>query len=105
LNAQTVNEPAAAAAGHRVGAGLLPSLGLFTTIMIMVGGVIGLGIFRKHGVMAGQVGSPELLLRVPGYPLVPWVFILFALLYLMFTVYDDIVGYQAAVAAGKPARP
>ena len=41
--------------------------------------------------------------KVPGYPLVPWVFILFALLYLVFTVYNDIVGYQAAVAAGKPA--
>src|SRR5881397_2204476 len=44
--------------------GLLPSLGLFTTIMMVVGGVIGSGIFRKPGVMAGQVGSPELLLGV-----------------------------------------
>jgi hypothetical protein len=34
---------------------------------------------------------------------VPWVFIIFALLYLVFTVYNDIAGYQAAVAAGKPA--
>src|SRR5258705_8776528 len=45
-------------------AGLLPTLGLFTTIMMVVGGVIGSGIFRKAGVMAGQVGSPELLLGV-----------------------------------------
>jgi len=45
-------------------AGLLPSLGLFTTIMMVVGGVIGSGIFRKPGVMAAQVGSPELLLGV-----------------------------------------
>ncbi len=44
--------------------GLLPGLGLFTTIMMVVGGVIGSGIFRKAGVMAGQVGSPELLLGV-----------------------------------------
>ena len=43
---------------------LLPSLGLFTTIMMVVGGVIGSGIFRKPGVMAAQVGSPELLLGV-----------------------------------------
>ena len=43
---------------------LLPSLGLFTTTMLVVGGVIGSGIFRKPGVMAGQVGSPELLLGV-----------------------------------------
>src|SRR5690349_17354776 len=44
--------------------GLLPSLGLFTAIMLVVGGVIGSGIFRKPGVMAAQLGSPELLLSV-----------------------------------------
>jgi APA family basic amino acid/polyamine antiporter len=43
---------------------LVPSLGLFTTTMIVVGGVIGSGIFRKPGVMASEVGSPELLLFV-----------------------------------------
>src|SRR5436309_5244666 len=43
---------------------LIPSLGLFTTIMMVVGGVIGSGIFRKPGVMAAQIGSPELLLGV-----------------------------------------
>jgi len=41
--------------------------------------------------------------KVPGYPLVPWIFIVFALLFLVFTVYNDVIGYQAAVAAGKPA--
>src|SRR5947209_5108643 len=45
-------------------AGLIPSLGLFTTIMMVVGGVIGSGIFRKPGVMAAQIGSPELLLGI-----------------------------------------
>jgi basic amino acid/polyamine antiporter, APA family len=44
--------------------GLLPSLGLFTTITMVVGGVIGSGIFRKPGIMAGEVGSPSLLLAV-----------------------------------------
>jgi len=44
--------------------GLLPTLGLFTTVMLVIGGVIGSGIFRKPGVMAAQVGSPELLLGV-----------------------------------------
>src|SRR6185295_10762763 len=43
---------------------LIPTLGLFTTTMIVAGGVIGSGIFRKPGVMASQVGSPELLLGV-----------------------------------------
>jgi APA family basic amino acid/polyamine antiporter len=41
--------------------------------------------------------------KVPGYPVVPWIFILFAMLYLVFTVYNDVVGYRAAVAAGRPA--
>jgi APA family basic amino acid/polyamine antiporter len=45
-------------------AGLLPALGLFSTVMLVVGGVIGSGIFRKPGVMAAQLGSPELLLLV-----------------------------------------
>ena len=44
--------------------GLIPTLGLFSTVMLVVGGVIGSGIFRKAGVMAGQLGSPELLLLV-----------------------------------------
>lgn len=44
--------------------GLLPTLGLFSTVMLVVGGVIGSGIFRKPGVMAAQLGSPELLLFV-----------------------------------------
>ncbi|MEW6303572.1 MAG: amino acid permease [Verrucomicrobiota bacterium] len=49
---------------RQVNAGLMPSLGLFTVVMIVVGGVIGSGIFRKPGVMASQVGSPELLLGI-----------------------------------------
>jgi APA family basic amino acid/polyamine antiporter len=40
--------------------------------------------------------------KVPGYPFVPWIFIIFALLYLLLTICNDIAGYQAAVAAGKP---
>ena len=48
----------------RLASGLVPSLGLFTTVMMVVGGVIGSGIFRKPGVMAAQVGSPELLLGI-----------------------------------------
>src|SRR3954466_7270085 len=43
---------------------LLPALGIFSAIMLVAGGVIGSGIFRKPGVMAAQVGSPELLLAV-----------------------------------------
>src|SRR5947207_7461088 len=43
---------------------LIPTLGLFSATMLVAGGVIGSGIFRKPGVMAAQVGSPELLLVV-----------------------------------------
>lgn len=47
-----------------VPAALVPTLGLFSTIMLVVGGVIGSGIFRKPAVMAAQLGSPESLLLV-----------------------------------------
>ncbi|HUR45656.1 MAG TPA: amino acid permease [Candidatus Saccharimonadales bacterium] len=43
---------------------LIPALGIFSATMLVAGGVIGSGIFRKPGVMAAQVGSPELLLCV-----------------------------------------
>src|SRR5262245_53806629 len=49
---------------HSAEPGLLPALGLFTITMIVIGGVIGSGIFRKPGIMAAQVGSPELLLGI-----------------------------------------
>src|SRR5256884_6654632 len=44
--------------------GLIPALGIFSATMLVAGGVIGAGIFRKPGVMAAQVGSPEVLLGV-----------------------------------------
>ncbi len=43
---------------------LLPALGMFSATMLVAGGGIGSGIFRKPGGMAAQVGSPELLLGV-----------------------------------------
>ena len=44
--------------------GLIPALGIFSATMLVAGGVIGSGIFRKPGVMAAQVGSPTVLLGV-----------------------------------------
>jgi APA family basic amino acid/polyamine antiporter len=41
--------------------------------------------------------------RVPGYPVVPWIFIIFSAVYLVVTVWNDITTYREAVAAGKPA--
>src|SRR5216110_2566 len=43
---------------------LVPTLGIFRATMLVAGGVIGSGIFRKPGVMAAQVGSPEVLLGI-----------------------------------------
>src|SRR5258705_11289257 len=43
---------------------LIPALGIFSATMLVAGGVIGSGIFRKPGVMAHELGSPELLLTV-----------------------------------------
>lgn len=40
--------------------------------------------------------------RVPGYPIVPAVFVLFAAAFLAFTIYNDVTAYRAAIAAGKP---
>ena len=57
-----MNEPAES--GDKSRPGLLPALGLFSAIMLVAGGVIGSGIFRKAGVMAQQVGSPEVLLGI-----------------------------------------
>lgn len=43
---------------------LIPTLGLWTSISLVVGGIIGSGIFMKPALMANQLGSPELLLAV-----------------------------------------
>ncbi|HYF03059.1 MAG TPA: amino acid permease [Patescibacteria group bacterium] len=48
----------------RPSSGLLPTLGFLTTISIVVGAVIGSGIFKKPSIMAEQLGSPELMLGV-----------------------------------------
>ncbi len=44
--------------------GLVATLGLFTTTTLVIGGMIGSGIFRNPGAMAGFLHSPYLLLGV-----------------------------------------
>jgi basic amino acid/polyamine antiporter, APA family len=44
--------------------GLVPTLGLFTTVAMISGSIIGSGVFRKPALMAGQLGSPELLIGI-----------------------------------------
>src|SRR5205809_7581723 len=43
---------------------LVKSIGFFSMILLVVGGVIGSGIFRKPGVMMNELGSLMLLLGV-----------------------------------------
>lgn len=43
---------------------LKQSLGFFTTLTIVIGAVVGSGIFKKPAVMADQLGSPELLIAI-----------------------------------------
>src|SRR5687767_4208314 len=58
------SEGASRTNGTERSARLLPTLGIFSTVMVVVGGVIGSGIFRKSGVMVEQLGSAQLLLLV-----------------------------------------
>jgi APA family basic amino acid/polyamine antiporter len=41
--------------------------------------------------------------KVPGFPLVPVVFVCFGLVYLVLTLINDVAAYRNAVAAGQPA--
>lgn len=43
---------------------LLRTLGLYTTIAIVVGAMVGSGIFKKPAAMAEQLGSPEWILAI-----------------------------------------
>lgn len=43
---------------------LLPKLGMFATTSLVVGGMIGSGIFRNPSAMAGMLHAPELLILV-----------------------------------------
>jgi amino acid transporter len=80
-------------------------LGLLWGMLIVMAIYLLINVAYAYGVFVLRRKQPDAPrpYKVPGYPVVPWIFILFALLYLVFTVYNDIVGYQAAVSAGKPA--
>jgi APA family basic amino acid/polyamine antiporter len=41
--------------------------------------------------------------KVPGYPLVPVLFVVFGLVYLVLTLWNDVSAYRKAAAAGQPA--
>ncbi|MDB6021061.1 MAG: amino acid permease [Pedosphaera sp.] len=70
---------------------------IFVSWVFYAAGAYGVFVLRRD-----QPDTPRPY-RVPGYPYVPWIFVIFAGVYLVFSIYNDVVGYQAAVAAGKPA--
>jgi len=86
---------------------------IFVTWIFYAAGAYGVFVMRRkrpvnpsRSPAAGEQvveGRQKGTYRVPGYPIVPWVFILFALMFLGFTVYNDFLTYRAAIAAGKPA--
>ena len=70
---------------------------IFVTWIFYAAGAYGVFVMRR------KMPDAPRAYKVPGYPIVPWIFILFALTFLSFTVYNDFVAYRAAIAAGKPA--
>ncbi len=70
---------------------------IFVSWMFYAAGAFGVFVLRR------KAPAAERPYRVPGYPFIPAIFVVFALVYLVLTVYNDIVTYNEAVAAGKPA--
>jgi len=70
---------------------------IFVSWIFYAAGAYGIFILRRR-----MPDAPRPY-KVPGYPIVPWMFVVFSVIYLGFTVYNDIGLYRAAVAEGKPA--
>jgi APA family basic amino acid/polyamine antiporter len=70
---------------------------IFVSWIFYAAGAYGIFVLRRR-----EPDAPRPY-RAPGYPWVPTVFIVFALLYLGFTIYNDLAQYRAAVSSGQPA--
>lgn len=70
---------------------------IFVAWVFYAAGAFGIFVLRRREPKAQRP------YRVPGYPWVPAGFVIFALTFLAFTVYNDLTQYRADVAAGKPA--
>ena len=70
---------------------------IFIAWIFYAAGAYGVFVLRRK-----EPGTPRPY-KVPGYPVLPWVFIVFAITFLVLTVYQDITNYRVALAAGKPA--
>jgi basic amino acid/polyamine antiporter, APA family len=70
---------------------------IFVTWIFYAAGAFGVFVLRR------RMAEEPRPYRVPGYPIIPAIFVIFALTFLGFTVYNDFAAYQQAVAAGQPA--
>jgi APA family basic amino acid/polyamine antiporter len=70
---------------------------IFIAWIFYAAGAYGVFVLRRK-----EPGTPRPY-KVPGYPVLPWVFIVFAITFLVLTVYQDITNYRTALAAGKSA--
>jgi APA family basic amino acid/polyamine antiporter len=70
---------------------------IFVIWIFYAAGAVGVFVLRQK-----ESDAPRPY-KVPGYPVVPALFVLFAIVYLAFTVYNDVSNYRAAVAEGRPA--
>jgi APA family basic amino acid/polyamine antiporter len=70
---------------------------IFVSWIFYAAGAYGVFVMRRK---APEAPRPY---KVPGYPFVPGIFVVFALGFLLLTIYNDVTNYRAAVAAGQPA--
>ena len=76
---------------------MLTDMLVFVAWIFYAAGAFGVFVLRK------KMPNAPRPYRVPGYPIVPAVFIVFATVFLALTIYNDLTTYQAAIAAGQPA--
>jgi APA family basic amino acid/polyamine antiporter len=75
---------------------------MLTDTLIFVAWIsYGLGVFGVFVLRRREPDAPRPY-KVPGYPLVPGLFVLFSAVFLCLTIYNDVMNYRAAVAVGKP---
>jgi len=70
---------------------------IFVAWIFYAAGAFGVFVLRRK-----EASMPRPY-KVPGYPFVPAAFVLFAAVFLVLTIYNDVANYRAAVSAGRPA--
>jgi APA family basic amino acid/polyamine antiporter len=76
---------------------MLTDMLIFVAWIFYALGAYGVFVLRKK-----EPNTPRSF-KVPGYPLLPALFVIFAAAFLILTLYNDVTAYAAAAKAGKPA--